>query len=117
MLKQITLSSVAELDSSRIATAFDQALRRCEADLKDRPAVRAARSVSLTITLKPDTDSTGELTSVSVAFDVKESIPKRSSRAYVAEMGRAGLHVNDLSPDDPNQLTLDDIKPLKKVAQ
>ena len=47
-LQPFDLAALTELDGCRIRTAFDLALARLTEDCKDRPAVKARRSVTLT---------------------------------------------------------------------
>lgn len=116
-LAKVSLGSIAELDAGRLAEAFQQEIAKVEHDLKDRPGLKGARTVSLVMTAKPISDARGELISVDLLFDVKSSTPKKSSQIYNAACGRNGLHVNDLSPDDVRQSTLDDVGEPKAVAQ
>lgn len=109
-LEKFSLASLAGMDSGRIHEAFTQAMRRCEEDCKDRPAVKAARKLTLTVTLKPIADPEGDLDSVDVGFKITDNVPKRESKEYNMTAGRDGLFFNELSADDAKQLTLDSAK-------
>ena len=113
-VQKLSLEALAEMDGGRIAEALAQALRRCEADCKDRPAVKATRSVSLQIKMVPVCDD-GELDSVNVAFEINDKLPKRSSKSYNMRAVRGGLVFNDLSPEDVDQMTLDMVPAPKEV--
>ena len=86
--------------------AFEQALKRLEADCKDRPGVKRARQLQLVVDMQPVADD-GELDSVNVTFRIKESIPKRESKAYNMQAVPGGLLFNDASPEDVRQMSLD----------
>jgi hypothetical protein len=106
-LEKFELGSLATIDEGRIAESFMQALRRCEADCKDRPTLRKDRKVTLEVTLVPVSDDRSELVEVLVQFEIKDAQPIRSSKVYHMNAGRGGLFYNDLSPEDARQLTLD----------
>lgn len=101
--------SLMELDGGRIREAMCQALARVEADMHDRPGVKSARKLTLTITFKPAMDEEGNLDGADVSCQVQESIPKRSSRAYAMRASKnGGLFFNEHSPENPNQRTIDE---------
>jgi hypothetical protein len=106
-LEKFTLATLAEMDSGRIRVAFEQALKRLEDDLKDRPAVESARKITLLVSLVPVVGDEGDLDSVDVDFKITDSVPKRESKTYNMQATRSGLLFNELSPDDVKQRTLD----------
>jgi hypothetical protein len=106
-LQKFDMETLTELDGGRIRTAFEQAMKRLEHDCKDRPNVKAARKLELVITMTPLPDDAGDLDSVDVKFRVKDSVPKRESKAYNMRAVPGGLLFNELSPDDVRQQTLD----------
>lgn len=105
-LEKFSIATLAKMDQGRIAAALEQALKRCEDDCKDRPAVKDARKVNLLISLEPVEDG-GELESVDITFKITDTVPKRCSKTYNMKAARGGLLFNELSPDDVNQKTLD----------
>jgi hypothetical protein len=107
--EKFSMLTLLGIDGGRIREAFDLTLATCEQDMADRPGVKAARKVTLTITLTPDPDEEGDLCGASVGFDVKASLPKRKSRDYSmrAEKNR-GLWFNDHAPENPLQRTIDE---------
>ncbi|MCP3916164.1 MAG: hypothetical protein GY711_11460 [bacterium] len=108
-IEPFNLSSLVGLDQGRIKETFEQAIRRCEADCKDRPALKDARTVTLKVTIAPVPEPDGgELQSCDVRFQVTDSVPKRRSKVYNMRSTRSGLHFNELSPDDINQTTIDE---------
>ena len=116
-LEKLDLGSLERLDQGRIAVAFEHALRRAEMDCKDRPGVKAARTVVLVARIMPLQDvDTGQLDTCNVDFQVHESIPKRRSRTYSMRASPGGLVFNELSPDNIKQGTLDEPIAPKAVA-
>lgn len=109
-LERFELSSLATIDSGRVRAAFDFALERCIADLKDRPNVRAARILTIAVAMAPVSDEEGNLVSGDVKFTIRDNVPKRQSKTYNMTVGRSRLSFNELSPDDARQRTLDELR-------
>ncbi len=107
-LKRFEAQSILTIDGARIAVALQQAMDRMHADCEDRPAVAKARTVTLTVTMKPRVEE-GELDSINVTFGVSESVPKRESRSFNMEKRGRGIFFNEASPDDVKQGTLDEM--------
>ena len=106
-LRELALSHLAALDGGRVTEAWQQALGRVLDDCEDRPGVDKPRTVTLTFSVVPSLDEQGRMESVSGQFDVRDTLPKRSSKAY--EFGprkRAGKTV----------LTFDDAEEAEEVA-
>lgn len=108
MLQNVSIKNICDNDDGRISEAFDQAIARVKADLLDRPALGKPRTISLTVRFTPTADVDGNLAHVDMYCDVKEVVPKRESRRYVLTAKRGELQLNDLSPENPNQTTLDE---------
>lgn len=107
-IEKFDLGSVSKLDEGRIREAFEQALKRCLADCKDRPAVSDARKVQLLATLTPVVGDNGEMESCDVHFEIHDSVPKRKTKIYNMKSKGGALFFNELAPGDINQGTLDD---------
>ena len=105
-LEKFSLATIADMDGGRIREAFEQALKRIEADLKDRPGVKTARTLELGLMATPVAEG-GDLESVNMQFRVKDSVPKRESKSYNMQAVPGGLLFNDASPDDVRQMSLD----------
>lgn len=114
-LEKFTLATLAEMDGGRIKLAFEQAMKRCEDDCKDRPSVKTARKINLIVTLEPVPDG-NDLESVNVQFKITDSVPKRESKTYNMSAARGGLLYNDVSPENVKQATLD-MAPGPKAAR
>lgn len=106
-LERFSLGTLATMDDGRIKEAFEQAVKRCEGDCKDRPGVDAERKVRLDVTLIPVPGEDGDLDSVNIVFKITDTLPKRCSKSYNMKATRGGLLFNEISPDDVNQATLD----------
>lgn len=107
-LEKFGVSSLAFLDGGRIREAVEQALERCRADCDDRPAEKKSRRLSLEIAFIPECDPKGRLTGVDVSFKVVEKLPPRVSAVYAMKPRGKDLYFNELSPDDPDQMTIDE---------
>lgn len=106
-LEKFSLGALASMDGGRIATAFQQALDRLRYDCEDRPSIKGARKVQLSVSLTPVATDSGELESVDVDIQMNERLPKRSSKSFNMEAVAGGLLFNELSPDEVKQKTLD----------
>lgn len=107
----LTLESLKTLDLGKIDLAFRRELRACVEDIRDRPNEQAKREVHLVLELVPDKpDRTGEVETARVTFKIWAKAPKRQSRTYSVGVQKDGnLLVNDMSPDDISQGTLDQV--------
>lgn len=106
-LHELSLGNLLKLDGGRVVEAFDQAVARCIADCKDRPAVAKARKVTLELQLLPAQDDDGDIRDVKSLFLIKDSAPIRQSRVYSLEIRGSKVAFNDLSTGDARQRTLD----------
>lgn len=109
-LTELTLENLHELDNGRIAEAFRLALKRVQHDCTDRPALAKARTVVLKLNAIPHADDEGDLQTVKITFDVKETIPQRSTRSYEMSAQRGAFLFNRHAPENPNQRTIHDYK-------
>lgn len=115
-IEKFKLATLATIDDGRIREAFEQALKRCETDCKDRPALKDPRRVTLSAVLVPIVGDNGEMESCDVQFQIVDAIPRRKSKVYNMKSTPSGLLLNELSAHDINQRTLDDIAQPKKTA-
>ena len=107
-LHELSTKTLIEIEHGGLAAALDNKLKDAIRDMKDRPHVSGKRKVTLVIELAPKfVDNAGGLEDVKAAMKVKLALPELNTREYV--MGARGDKVvfNDLSPQDPNQRTLD----------
>lgn len=116
-LEKFNLGCLATMDDGRIREAFEQALKRCELDCKDRPALEEARKVSMSVTLVPVPGERGDLDSVNIVVKITDTLPKRCSKAYNMKATRGGLLFNELSTEDVNQATLEFGEPQPQATE
>lgn len=113
-LLELSLDTLSKIDGGRIAEAFAKALRNCESDCRDRPALKEARKIAVHLTIEPVAGDDGALESCRVQFQVVDSQPRRRSKTYDMRAHAGRLLWNELSPDDVRQRTLDQVS-LKAV--
>lgn len=116
MIEKFRLSTLNKIDDGRIREAYEQALKACEADCKDRPNLKDARSVTLHAVLVPVSGDSGEMESCDVQFQIFSRVPKRKSKVYNMISKGGNLLFNELSPEDVRQGTLDDAPSMKAVG-
>ncbi len=100
-------TALGEIDDGRIAVAIDRGIERIMADLHDRPTVDKSRTITLTIAFVPRADDRGRLDDVDVYCDIKERAPARETKTYRMSTRGGELFYNELSPENPDQGTLD----------
>lgn len=105
-LAKFDLVTVAEMDGGRIRSGWERLLKRLEDDCKDRPGMKAARKLVLTLFMEPVADGQ-DLESVNVSFDLKDTLPALESKNYNMQSVAGGLLFNDASPEEVRQRTLD----------
>ena len=108
---ELTLSQLDALDNGRIVVAWQQALKRAVADCEDRPAVSETRKVILQTEIVPVLDQDAQLETVKVQFKIKDTVPTRKTKKYDMQPRRGQqLAFNDLSDDNVQQRTLDELE-------
>lgn len=109
----MTLESLKSLDDGRIAAAFDAELARAIEDCQDRPADDKARTVNLTLRLRPQCETNAGLTECSgvlAEFEIAAKVPKRRSKRYELGVRKGGMVLfNDHNPTDFRQTSIDDL--------
>jgi len=108
-LEILDMGALSTIDAGRLRVAWEQAMDRMRRDCYDRPGLEKARKVTLTMTMTPIPEQDGSMRNMDVQFEVSETSPKRESPVYSMKAERGGLFFNDLSKENPNQRTLDDI--------
>lgn len=101
----LSLETLGEVDNGVIVAAFDKALRQVFLDLDDRPDLKTARTLTLTLKMKPLNDKS-QLIRADVEFDVKVAIPSKKSVAYPMLPTNDGLEFQPDIPDNPRQRSL-----------
>lgn len=93
-LLNLKLETLGDLEGGVIARAFDAEVLRTGRDVLDREHDDKERTVTLTVKIKPDTDSTGKLLGTKVQCFVKGSIPDRRSEELTMHVSRDGIAFN-----------------------
>ena len=78
---ELNLENLKELDGGKVQVAFGLELKKCLMDCLNRPNEKKSRKVSLECYVTPiaaDRDCEG----VTVAFDVRSSVPARKTEGY-----------------------------------
>lgn len=106
---ELNLSTLKDqLNGGRVGIAFDQELKRVVKDCEDRPADDKARTVTITLEIKPVLDSDGFCEEVTGQIKINSTVPKRKTKPISFGVRRGGMLVfNDLSEDDVNQSTIE----------
>ena len=105
-----TLNDVQYFDEGALAATYQELWLQAMADCWARPTVDAARKITITILLTPVPSVEGKLDRVDTEAEVKHHPPVfRSRKVAMLPVGIDGLMYNDQSPDDPKQMTLDEI--------
>ncbi len=112
-MTELCIENLDQLDEGIVNAGFKQATQRAIKDCFDRPNENKPRTVTLTITFKPVMDQrTRELEQVATGFDIKESVPKRSTKTYLLDPRKNGsLVFSTTNPENADQLALEDKHP------
>ena len=104
-LHELTLASLATMDAGRIGAAFQQSLKRAIQDCEDRPQVSKGREITLKLSVVPVAGPEDETCDqVAMQCIVSDSVPKRQTRVYSAQVKHGGKAAfNDESLDDVEQ--------------
>lgn len=106
-LQPFDFEAIARMDDGRLSVAMKRAIERAIVDLNDRPLVKKARTITLTVALTPQSED-GDLDSVDVTFAIGEAHPKRESTRYNMVPHGDSLMFNEREPEDPKTRTIED---------
>jgi hypothetical protein len=107
--KLTCLEDLAKLDRGTPDRMVREVLQLILADLVDRPALDALRTLTLKVNFKPVSAVEGHLHEIITEVEVSAKIPVKRSPAYSMKPADKGFRYNDLSPDNADQMTLDDV--------
>ncbi|MDD4888300.1 MAG: hypothetical protein PHU85_00075 [Phycisphaerae bacterium] len=111
MLRFLTLEELRNLDSGRVATAFEQAMKRIVADCEDRPGEERPRKLELSAEITPVCGEDGKCEGVRGKFQIRDKIPTRRSKVYSFGVKSGGrLYFSDEDPSNVEQLTFGDVE-------
>jgi hypothetical protein len=118
MQLELTLKNLGELKDGKLAVAFQQAMTRIVGDMMDRPGVNKPRKLTMMIATLPVLDEDGDLGTVDVQVQMKESYPDRSTgKVRMAPRRNGSLVWNELSLTDPEQRTIDEVYPEAETVE
>lgn len=102
------LAAIGAIDGGIVNAAVKKHLARAIEDCDDRPYEEKARKVTVQIEVKPVTRQDGATCEVEVTTQIKSTIPTHVANPITARVsGRSDAWFNDLSQDNPDQLTID----------
>jgi len=104
---KLSLASLADLDLGKVDVAFRATLQHILADLKNRPAEKKDRSITVKVVFSPEEITAGSLDTVCVSFEISAKVPGLRSRMYSMLAGKDGLTFDAESLDDAKQLTFE----------
>jgi len=103
------LASLGGLFDGGIDRKFRDALQAVLCDLDDRPTTEKGRKVTISVECVPQANAKGKLEKVDLVVEVKTSVPAHRTWSIKAipRVKEGRLDMNELSPRNPDQLTLD----------
>ena len=108
MFKDMNLENLKFIADGTVDAAFRQHLKRAIEDCEDRCGDGKARKVLLALHISPVVLQDGGVTEVSIEAKVKSTVPDHISRPVECKVKQGGRAMfNDLSQDNPNQMTID----------
>ncbi len=114
----LSLSSLSEFDEGVATTTWMKALERAILDCRKRPTSKKPRSITFKTFIEPilspgseGLDNTQAVANeVKITFEVSSSNPpSRTTPRPMAITNKNQLFFNSLDPNNPNQLTVDDV--------
>jgi len=104
----LSLETLPLFDYGKAGAAVELALATVVRDCVDRPGVKAARCVSLVISVTPVLLQDGDVVDANVSFKVSPKTPPYETPARPVAVTKKGqLYFEELSPDNPRQSTID----------
>ena len=112
-----TLGDLALMEGGAVRMWFDRELATILDDLLDRPSLKKDRELTVKVLFQPVPDDSGALAYVVHKVSVGSKVPGHATRSIAGRRSKEGLVWDDLSPKDPDQLTIDDEMGRKKEAK
>ena len=106
----LSLATLKDFDAGKAAIAWQKALERAVRDCLDRAADPTARKVTLTASIKPILEQDGDVLDADVDFAIAVKLPAWTTKPRPTAIDSKGgrLLFNDLAPDNPHQMTIDE---------
>lgn len=109
MRQFLTLNSLPDFAHGKAAAGFSLAMKRAVQDLLGRPGEKAARSVTMTVTMTPILQQDGDVVDAEVSFAFQNKFPPMRTNPMPCAVDAQGrLVFNDLAADNPHQATIDE---------
>lgn len=110
---KLTLASLGELDRGRVGHCVQLSIEAAVKDCRDRPGLKVARKITITVSIDPQMDEEeelagNELLDAHVSVEVATKFPSRKSRTYSMGLTKRSAIFNELTPDNVRQVTIDD---------
>jgi len=105
----LSLDTLDQFDFGKASAAFSMALEKAVRDCLDRPGEKKAREVSLVAKLTPVLLQDGDVVDCEIGFTIGCGVPKWQTAARPVGATTGGqLFFQELAPDNPDQMTVDD---------
>ena len=109
-IKNLSLESLKDFADGTVEASFNRHLKRAIEDCDDRAGDSKARKVTIEVLLSPQQLQDGSTCNIKAECKIKSSVPDHISRPIECRIKQGGKAVfNDLSPDNPDQMTLDQV--------
>lgn len=110
---KLTLASLGDLDKGRVGHCVQNSIEAAVKDCRDRPGLKVARKIIITVMIDPQMDDEDELAGnelldAHVNVEVATKFPSRKSRTYSMGLTKRSAIFNELTPDNVRQATIDD---------
>lgn len=110
-LHNVSLGDLPNYDGGQLLELFDREIEAAIRDCYDRPGISTKRLVTLEITITPQRADSGECDDVRTQPRVKSKKPVYTGSEVICAVrrqnGRFTAVYNDMSPDNPDQLTFE----------
>jgi hypothetical protein len=108
------LSDFANFHNGRLDAAFAHSLGQALQDIEARPSNGKPRKVKLELALHPSTNENGLLSTVTFTHACTCTLPPQTSATYNVALKTGqpvadGIEINEASPDNIKQGTLDEL--------
>lgn len=108
-LNKFTVAKLETLDGGKEILRIDKMIAQAAKDCVDRAGVKKPRSVVITLNMVPYAADDDLVDQVVLEVTSKVEIPGSCSKTFVMDArGNGVLLLNDLSPDQPKQRTIDE---------
>lgn len=109
MRRKFSFTTITALEPG-VQTLFDEYIRQCVKDCRDRPGLGKSRAVRLEVVIAPEDQETANIDGVIVQINVNKVIPKQVTKAFSLALNvNNELAFNEADPTSHHsQRTLDE---------